>query len=165
MNVAQLLNMPQLGDKKPSVLMDEMLALMADHRPCFLFNYLFLQLLPDDIRMVVLSGQQWNDPCQLAARADELWLARSPAPPVSRISRPRKGANYGQDQQCRRNYVFILNVSAIKLINVVPHAAIRETRQLVVVNGSDYRPKQAVFCVNICQPFFMCGIVQAYVIF
>ena len=65
----------------------------------------------------------------------------------------------------RRNYVFILNVSAIKLINVVPHAAIRETRQLVVVNGSDYRPKQAVFYVNICQPFFMCGIVQAYVIF
>ena len=95
---ARLLNMPQLGDNKPSVLMDEMLALIADHRPCFLFNYLFLQLLPDDIRMV-LSGQQWNDPRQLAARADELWLARATAPPVSRISRPRKGAHYGQDQQ------------------------------------------------------------------
>ena len=76
-----------------------MLALMADHRPCFLFNYLFLQLLPDDIRMV-LSGQQWNDPRQLVARADELWLARSPAQPVSGISRPRKGANYGQEQKC-----------------------------------------------------------------
>ena len=95
---ARLLNMPQLGDKKPSVLMNEMLALIADHCPCFLFNYLFLQLLPDDIRMI-LSGQQWNDPRQLAARADELWLARSPAPPVSRLSRPRKGTNYGQDQQ------------------------------------------------------------------
>ena len=96
---ARLLNMPQLGDKKPSVLMDAVLALTADHRSCFLFNYLFLQLLPGDIRMV-LSGQQWNDPRQLAARADELWLSRSPAPPISRISRPRKGANYGQDQQC-----------------------------------------------------------------
>ena len=96
---ARLLNMPQLGDKKPSVLMDEVLAPRADHRPYFLFNHLFLQLLPDDIRMV-LSGQQWNDPHQLAARADELWLARSSAPPVSRISRPSKGANYGQDQQC-----------------------------------------------------------------
>ena len=96
---ALLLNMPHLGDKKPSVLMDEMLAPVADHCPCFLFNHLFLQLLPDDIRMV-LSGHQWNDSRQLAARIDELWLARSPAPPVSRISRPRKGANCGQDQQC-----------------------------------------------------------------
>ena len=68
---ARLPNLPQLGDKKPSVLMGEMLALIAEHRPCFLFNYLFLQLLPDDIRMV-LSGQQWNDPRQLAARANEL---------------------------------------------------------------------------------------------
>ena len=48
---------------------------------------------------MVLSGQHWNDPRQLAARADELWLARSPAPPVSRLSRPRKGTNYGQNQQ------------------------------------------------------------------
>ena len=96
---ARLLNMPQLGDKKPSVLMNEMLSLITDHRSCFLFNYLFLQLLPDDIRMV-LSGQQWNDLRQLAARADELWLARSPAPPVSSISRPRKGDNCGPDQQC-----------------------------------------------------------------
>ena len=96
---ARLLNMPQLGDKKPSVLIDEMLALIADHHPCFLFNYLFLQLLPDDICMV-LSGQQWNDLCQLVARADELWMARAPAPPISRIPRPRKGANAVQDQQC-----------------------------------------------------------------
>ena len=39
---ARLLNMPQLGDKKPSVLMDAVLALIAHHRSCFLFNYLFL---------------------------------------------------------------------------------------------------------------------------
>ena len=133
--------------------MDEMLALVANDRPCFLFNYLFLQLLPDDIRMV-LSGQQLNDPRQLTAKADELWLARSPAPPVSRISRPRKGANYGHDYQCssetRRNYVFIINVSAIKLINVVPHAAIRDTTQPVVVSGSDDRRKQGPFlCVGL----------------
>ena len=49
----------------------------------------------------------------------------------------------------RRNYVFITSVSAIKLINVVPHAAIRETRQPVVVNGSDDRRKQGPFvCVG-----------------
>ena len=149
---ARLLNMPQLGDNKPSVLMDEMLALIADHRPCFLFNYLFLQLLPDDIRMV-LSGQQWNDPRQLAARVDELWLARVTAPPVSRILRPRKGAHYGKTSNAvartKKNCVFIISVSAIKLINVVPHAAIRETRQPVVVNGSDDRHKQGPFlCVG-----------------
>ena len=49
----------------------------------------------------------------------------------------------------RRNYVFVINVSAIKLINVVPHEAIRETRQPIVVNGSDDRPKQGPFlCVR-----------------
>ena len=145
---ARLLNMPQLGDKKPSVLMDKMLVLIADHCPCFLFNYLLLQLLPDDIRMV-LSGQQWNNPRQLAARADELWLARSPASPVSRISRPYKGANYGEDQKCssrnQEKLYFITNFLAIKLINAVPHAAIREMRQPVVVNGRDDRRKQGTF--------------------
>ena len=33
-----LLNFPPLGDTKPSTLMDEMLALMGDHPPCFLLR-------------------------------------------------------------------------------------------------------------------------------
>ena len=68
---ARLLNIRQLGNKKTIILKDEMLSLIADHCPCFLFNYLFLQLLLEDICMVPLAGQQWHDPHQLAARADE----------------------------------------------------------------------------------------------
>ena len=50
----------------------------------------------------------------------------------------------------RRNYVFIINVLAIKAINVVPHAATRKTRQPVFVNGSDDRRKQSPFlCVRL----------------
>lgn len=33
----KLLNMADLGDEKPSCLMDSMLALLGDHQPCFLF--------------------------------------------------------------------------------------------------------------------------------
>ena len=81
---ARLLNLPPLGDQKPTALMDEMLSLMGDHRPCFLFNYLFLQLLLEDIR-IVLSGQQQQDPRQLAQLADALWLSRSQHPPICRL--------------------------------------------------------------------------------
>ena len=49
----------------------------------------------------------------------------------------------------KRNYVFIINVLVIKLINVVPHAAIGETSQPVDINGSDDRHKQDPFlCVG-----------------
>ena len=93
---ARLLNMPPLGDRKPSELMDEMLGLMNNHRPCFLFNFLFLQLLPEEIR-IVLSGLEQQDPRQLAQRADALWLTRSQAPPVFRVQAPKRktaAANY-----------------------------------------------------------------------
>ena len=49
-HAARLLNMPNLGDRKPSALMDEMLGLLGQHTPCFLFKYIFLQHLPEDIR-------------------------------------------------------------------------------------------------------------------
>ena len=49
-HAARLLNMPNLGDRKPSALMDEMLRLLGQHTPCFLFKYIFLEHLPEDIR-------------------------------------------------------------------------------------------------------------------
>jgi len=73
---ARLLNMPELGDRKPTVLMDEMLALLGDHTPCFLFNYIFLQHLPEDIRPL-LAEEEADNPRRLAQRADVLCLARS----------------------------------------------------------------------------------------
>ena len=39
--VSRLLHFRPLGDTKPSALMDEMLALLGDHSPCFLFEQLF----------------------------------------------------------------------------------------------------------------------------
>ncbi|GFN84859.1 retrovirus-related pol polyprotein [Plakobranchus ocellatus] len=47
---AMLLDIQELGDSKPSEVMDTMLALMGDHRPCFIFRHIFLQLLLEAIR-------------------------------------------------------------------------------------------------------------------
>ena len=66
---ARLLNMPGLGDRKPSALMDDMLALLGNHAPCLLFTYHFLQLLPKDVR-TILAGESIDDPRTLAQRAD-----------------------------------------------------------------------------------------------
>lgn len=39
-----------------------MFTLMDGHWPCLLFEYAFLQQLPDDIRLL-LSGASFDDPC------------------------------------------------------------------------------------------------------
>jgi uncharacterized protein (DUF2249 family) len=72
---ASLLHMRALGDSKPSALMDQMLGLMGDHPPCFLFKQLFLERLPEDIR-THLTGFGHDDYRQLAKTADALWTAR-----------------------------------------------------------------------------------------
>ena len=72
---ARLLRFPELGDRKPTALMDDMLALLGSHQPCFLFNYIFLQRFPEDIR-VALASEDINNPRQLDQKADILWLAK-----------------------------------------------------------------------------------------
>lgn len=72
---ARLLSFSELGDRKPSALMDEMLALLGNHQPCFLFNYLFLRHLPENLR-TQLASRTFNSPRELAETADVLWLAR-----------------------------------------------------------------------------------------
>ena len=70
-----LLHFRPLGDAKPSTLMDEMLALLGDHPPCFLFRQLFLERLPEDMRAQLIDAG--IDDCrQLARRADRIWAAR-----------------------------------------------------------------------------------------
>ncbi|XP_059083847.1 uncharacterized protein LOC131881066 [Tigriopus californicus] len=44
-----LLNIGELGDRRPSELMDEMLALLGDETKNFLFEELFLQKMPESI--------------------------------------------------------------------------------------------------------------------
>ena len=70
-----LLHFRSLGDTRPSVLMDEMLALLGDHPPCFLFRQLFLERLPEDMRAQLIDAHI-EDCRQLARRADRIWAAR-----------------------------------------------------------------------------------------
>ncbi|XP_045127726.1 uncharacterized protein LOC123514144 [Portunus trituberculatus] len=58
---SKLLHMDGLGDRKPSVLMNEMLALMDGHKPCLLFEQIFLEQLPEDIRLL-LADADFTDP-------------------------------------------------------------------------------------------------------
>ena len=72
---SRLLHFRPLGDSKPSALMDEMMALLGDHPPCLLFEQLFLERLPEDIRIQLVDSKV-EDYRQLARRADALWLCR-----------------------------------------------------------------------------------------
>ena len=65
---AALFNMSGLGDYKPSQLMDNMLALLGEHKPCFLFKHLFLQQLTDYVR-APLATSTIADYRQLAQEA------------------------------------------------------------------------------------------------
>ena len=49
--------------------MDEMSALLGDHFPCLLFQQLFLERLPKDIR-IQLADTEFEDIRQLAKKAD-----------------------------------------------------------------------------------------------
>lgn len=86
---ARLLSMNGLGDRKPSQLMDEMLALLDQHAPCFLFKHLFLQQLPEDVRLS-LATSDFADPRAFAQVADRLWLSKQGSDTLSALRRPRK---------------------------------------------------------------------------
>ena len=70
----RLLDVKCLRDR-PSQLIDEMLALLGDHKPCMLFESLFLRCMPDDIRLQLVSNS-FADMHALAKCADALWQAR-----------------------------------------------------------------------------------------
>ena len=72
---SRLLSVAGLGDRRPSELMDEMLALLGDHSPCLLFEELFRQQLPADIRMA-MANADFSDPRAAAQIADHLWASR-----------------------------------------------------------------------------------------
>ena len=72
----KLLNLPALGDQKPSTLMDQMLGLLGDHQTCFLFCQIFLNKLPDRIRSVLVHSKV-QDSRELATAADRLYESYS----------------------------------------------------------------------------------------
>ena len=53
----------------------DLLALLDGHKPCLLFEQLFLEQMPDDIRLIIAEND-FTDPRQLAARADVLWQVK-----------------------------------------------------------------------------------------
>ena len=78
----QLFNLPALGDRKPSHMMNSMLALLPEgHQPGFLFKFLFLNRLPVELRshLMNVETEQLRD---LAALADQLWSATNLPTPV-----------------------------------------------------------------------------------
>ena len=52
--------------------MDEMLRLLGNHPPCLLFEQLFLERLPKDIRTQLVDFK-FEDLRHLARQADALW--------------------------------------------------------------------------------------------
>ena len=71
----KLLHYHQLGDRKPSEVMDEMLALLQGHEFCFLAEQLFLEQMPEDLR-ISLAACDFKDPRAVAVTADALWSAK-----------------------------------------------------------------------------------------
>lgn len=69
---SKILHMDSLGDRRPSVVMDELLSLMGNHSRCLLFEQVFLELLPPAIR-IQLSDADFADPRAVAIKADGLW--------------------------------------------------------------------------------------------
>ena len=75
--VDQLLDigLHSLSDRRPSQLMDEMLALLGLHKPCMLFESIFLRCMPEDIRLQ-LATSSFDDLRAIAKTADEFWQAK-----------------------------------------------------------------------------------------
>ncbi len=84
----RLLQMGDLGDRMPSALMDEMLSLLDGHAPCMLFEQLFLNRMPDPIRLQ-LADADFTDPRTVAEHADGLWLSMGPnsGPTIHRVAK------------------------------------------------------------------------------
>ena len=92
----QLIDLPDLGDETPSMLMDKMLALLGDHNPCFLFRQLFLRRLPEDIRTILVHSKI-EDARDLAEAADGLWHTRNSNAQTMAVQR-KKNKHFTHDQ-------------------------------------------------------------------
>jgi len=87
--VFELFDHPDLGDRRPSELMDALLSLLPPgEQPGDLFIGQFLRRLPADMR-AQLALQDFKNPAELAATADSLWNAKGGLQAaVSAVDRP-----------------------------------------------------------------------------
>ena len=70
-----------------------MLALLGNHQACFIFKHLFLQHMPDDIR-INLASDQTDGLRTLAQQTDALLLARSQTPELCKVKQARSREQY-----------------------------------------------------------------------
>lgn len=91
---SKLLHFRTVGDSKPSEIMDEMLSLLDGHKPCLLAEQIFLEQLPEDIRLQI-AEDDFKDPRAVALRADILWTAKhqSSMQTLNKIATSRKDQN------------------------------------------------------------------------
>ena len=74
--INKLIHHPALGDRRPTALMDAMLALLPDDEvPGSLFLGLFLERLPVEMRDHLVANE-FKTPSEMALHADKLWDAR-----------------------------------------------------------------------------------------
>ena len=95
---ARLLHLHELGDRRPSELMDEMLSLLAEHEFCLLAEQIFLEQMPEDIRLQ-LANESFTDPRAVAQKADAVWLAKTQTPSsINKVTpHPRKTNENSKD--------------------------------------------------------------------
>lgn len=75
---------PELGGRRPSELMEAMLALLPPgEQPGLLFKAMFIHRLPNDMRDRVALDVQRAEPRELAALADQLYFVRNAGQPVA----------------------------------------------------------------------------------
>ena len=80
---ARILDTSGLGDKKPSEVMNQMLALLGDRSADFLLRHLFLSRLPEQVRGPISSLHK--DLSGLGKEADRVWLATSNCQTVASV--------------------------------------------------------------------------------
>jgi len=75
--VNKLLEYPELGGSRPSIMMAAMLSLLPEgEQPGYLFKAVFLKRLPVEMREH-LAAKEFDSPQAMAKHADSLWEARN----------------------------------------------------------------------------------------
>ncbi|XP_069773409.1 uncharacterized protein [Narcine bancroftii] len=124
---SRLLHLDGLGDRSPSALMDEMLALAEDHELCFLFRQIFPEQIPEDI-WLHLSEEDFSDPRKAATWADALWQAEQEnEAALSQVSKlaPCHQQNPPQGQARRSPVIMVLLPSTLVGLKPASAAALR----------------------------------------
>lgn len=89
----KLLDLAPLGDRSPSQMMDDMLALLGSHEPCILFRTLFVDALPQEVRPHLIPTLETVSPRDLALHADQLISSNSMA--ISAFGKKLSGSDKG----------------------------------------------------------------------